>query len=496
MKTSRKNSKQRSRQYRKYAKRLAAYSAAAAATVLTTGDRTANANDPGSEVVWNIPDVTVRNSGPGQDRGIVFDMVTGGTELNRPLGGPDPNGTLPNFPGYWPSRGKFRLTASWGGYIYMPSYTPDPEGTYPPGPDPNAEFYGMSLPYERPAGTWDPSIPGPDKNKMVGVPIGSMGFPSSRWNIGFLGSGFNAYSYYAGSQIGVTGQNFVMDGDYRGQSYYALVDFPLGARGFVGIHFKLDDDADPNTQRVSYFGWAEITKFRIGGGDFEFILHGFGYQSHQGTRTISVETNDTLTLEVHASGEFAGHIFITNNSIGDVEFDYYQIHSPSGGGANRTLDPNGWVSLAEQDYEGSGISDIVADSKNDGLDFLEWQRSSQDPDLLAAIQDQYGLVPPNTGWEVLGDPTNIVVAEGRAQGSTIIKLGDSIDLGLLYDTNKDAFPGNGFFQYLAPGGRLVEGSIVRIDPMAASAAVPEPNSIMLLAAGAAGLGMWRKRRAG
>ena len=385
----------------------------------------------------------------------------------------------------------------------MPSYQPDPEGTYPPGLDPNGEpnVPPVSLLYERPAGTWDPTQPGADKNAAIGVPVGSMNLGSSRWNIGFAGSGAsNALPYYVGDPIGSPGQDFVMEGAWRGQSYYALVDFPLGHRGIVGIHFKLG--TDPNdfqgTQR-SHFGWAEVTKFRIGGGNFDFILHGFGYNDTPEAVTIPAPTLDFLTLEVHANGSATpGQVFIKNGSAGDIEFDFYEIHSPSGGG-NETLNSAGWNSLADQDYEGSDSGvDLVADGKNDGLDFLEWQRSSQDPTLGAAILDQYGLVPPNTGWEEVGGSSDIVVAEGRVQGTTTLASGDFIDLGLLYDTDQDAFPGNGFFKYLTPGGLIQEGEIVRINTgaIAASAAVPEPNSIMLLAAGAAGLGIWRKRRAG
>ena len=52
---AKKKSAQRLNRLRKTAKRLAAYSAAAAATAMTTQDRSTEA----SEVVWDIPDVTV-----------------------------------------------------------------------------------------------------------------------------------------------------------------------------------------------------------------------------------------------------------------------------------------------------------------------------------------------------------------------------------------------------------------------------------------------------
>ncbi len=71
--TSRNNSKQRFRKLKKVAKRLAAYSAAAAATLMTTQNRSANAG----EVVHDILDVTV---GPTSSQQVVFDMVAGTTQ--------------------------------------------------------------------------------------------------------------------------------------------------------------------------------------------------------------------------------------------------------------------------------------------------------------------------------------------------------------------------------------------------------------------------------
>ncbi len=54
-----KQAKQRSNRLKKIAKRLAAYSAAAAATVVATQDRSVEAAD----ILWDIPDVSV---GTGQ----------------------------------------------------------------------------------------------------------------------------------------------------------------------------------------------------------------------------------------------------------------------------------------------------------------------------------------------------------------------------------------------------------------------------------------------
>jgi len=83
MKTSRKNSKQRSRKFKKVAKRLATYSAAAAATLMTTQNRSANA----AEVVWDIPDIGMSTASTG----VAFHMVSGATTYDRDVFGPDPN---------------------------------------------------------------------------------------------------------------------------------------------------------------------------------------------------------------------------------------------------------------------------------------------------------------------------------------------------------------------------------------------------------------------
>ncbi len=99
--SSRKNSKRRSRKLKKVAKRLATYSAAAVATLMTTQNRTANA----AEVVWDIADISMSTTSTG----VSFHMVGGATTYGR--GG---------F--YYFSEGNFRVTAEFGGYIYGPAY--------------------------------------------------------------------------------------------------------------------------------------------------------------------------------------------------------------------------------------------------------------------------------------------------------------------------------------------------------------------------------------
>lgn len=84
---------------KKSAKRLAAYSAAAAATVLTTQNRSAEAE----EIVWDIPDITIDTSQP---TGILFNMITGVT-------------STPAFSYYNSTQGAFRIHHIYTGFAYI-----------------------------------------------------------------------------------------------------------------------------------------------------------------------------------------------------------------------------------------------------------------------------------------------------------------------------------------------------------------------------------------
>ena len=102
MSRPKKRAAQRANRLKKIGKRLAAYSAAAAATVLTA-QGTANAAD----VVWPIPDVTV-----GAQPGLLFNLITGATSV--------PAASLGNS-----VTGSFRIASYSGSFPYIagPAYS-------------------------------------------------------------------------------------------------------------------------------------------------------------------------------------------------------------------------------------------------------------------------------------------------------------------------------------------------------------------------------------
>lgn len=93
-----------------------------------------------------------------------------------------------------------------------------------------------------------------------------------------------------------------------------------------------------------------------------------------------------LSLEVNTA---TGEATIINSSGVDIDTDLLQIGSESG-----ALNPAGWMSLADQDYDGSGAVNNTGD-----------------------------------GWEELGNASDSQIAEAFLQGNTTIAFGDEIDLG-------------------------------------------------------------------
>ncbi len=168
-----------------------------------------------------------------------------------------------------------------------------------------------------------------------------------------------------------------------------------------------------------------------------------------------------------------------------IDINFYEIISAGG----LSLDPIGWNSLADQDFEGSGPVNNTGD-----------------------------------GWEEIGGVGTDLLAEGWLLGDSTIAAGVSISLGLGYDEGVDAqdlvftyrtdtgtvieglvayeagipgdFDGNGLvdgFDSLLwqrdPGiGSLAdwEANYGMSAPLAASTSVPEPSSFALIAVGLLG----------
>ncbi len=449
MKTSRKKSKRRFRKLKKVAKRLAAYSAAAAATLMTTQNRSANAG----EVVHDILDVTV---GPTSSEQVVFDMVAGTTQ-----------GIFLNGAGHQ-TQGVMRLMGYYVGY-------------------PSPFFY---------------------------APFSASTVPSA-----FVGTGTsNAATLGPGATIGAA-DNFVRyhNPSFSGYGYYAnLGNWSVGQRAFVGIRFALPTG--------THFGWAEVTR-----DDTKVVtLHGFGYDDTPDAASHPVNTVDPppiptlLTLEVNT---VTGALTMLGDPSNAIDINFYEITSPG-----NSLDATNWSSLADQDFEG----DYDRNGTIDGSDFLKWQIDGGTPAQLAEWEAHYGNSGPGSGWEESAGIGTHVLAEGFLLGASTIAAAASISLGMGYDQSVDAQ--DLMFEYRTDTGAFVEGLVVyetgipgdfdgnggvdgsdfllwQRDPsvgsladwktnygmgtapiLAASAAVPEPSSIWLLAAGAAGLEMWRRRK--
>ena len=174
----------RSNRLKKIAKRIAAYSAAAVATVLTT-QSSANA----TEVVWDIPDITTDAS----QRGPKFQMKTGGTTPGFYNSSADQNVYF-DF-----AEGNFRLDPIYGGYLYGPAYS-----------DPNAGTLAF-----------------------IGEVGDKDGYPE-----------VFADPLPGGSSSVSAADNFNAPPETYYSNRYAYLDFSDGQTAFVGLRFGLNSGAD------------------------------------------------------------------------------------------------------------------------------------------------------------------------------------------------------------------------------------------------------------
>ncbi len=180
------------------ARRLATYSAVAAATGVTTGSASA------VEVVWDIVDLTVIDDPTPEsiEAGVFFNMLTGVTRAATDDAGP-------NYIYYDFTPQQFRLDPRFGGYIYGPAYD---EGA-----------------------------------------VGNLGFVGSisSFGVGTTAGTLALAKPFANNVTVAPADQFVVSPSFF-SNFYAALDFADGQTGTVGIRFDISGS--------THFGWAQITR--------------------------------------------------------------------------------------------------------------------------------------------------------------------------------------------------------------------------------------------
>ena len=124
-----------------------------------------------------------------------------------------------------------------------------------------------------------------------------------------------------------------------------------------------------------------------------------------------------LTCEVNTT---TGGVSLRNNSGGPVDVDLYEILSAGG-----ALNPAGWISLQDQDYEGNG--------------------------------------PPGdgNGWEELGTPGAGFLGEGYLRGSSVLADATTVNLGNAFDPAVFGVGVDGDLEFMfrTVGGQQVSGIV-------------------------------------
>jgi hypothetical protein len=248
MKRTNKKSARLSKKLTKHAKRLAAYSAAAATTVVASGG-TANA----AEVVWDIPDITYSEAtGPQfQKTAKSYNYFTHTTTSGATYTTWSTAGTYQYDKGYgW----AFNIQAS-GVYYPTNSTTVSGVSNYYPG------FYNYT------PGNFRLNPNNAGEGGYIYGPAYSTSYP----NLGFKGYYAPPYPSNfatpgASSDSVAPGDTFVAYGPWSGNFFAELSPFSDGVPAFIGVTFELGG--------ATRSGWIQITKID----NSNVTLHGYGYE--------------------------------------------------------------------------------------------------------------------------------------------------------------------------------------------------------------------------
>jgi hypothetical protein len=255
---------------KKSAKRLAAYSAAAVATFLSS-ERPVNA----AEVVHDIPDLTVGVCG-----NIWFDLESGSAVSGVYCG------NLSNPPlsdGFLKLRGKYTASGTANNpYLYGDR---NDTGT---SPEYNFRVVGGSYSYDEAANL--------DSGDLIGNGGQSFGFGQYTSPIyTYAWADIGDHPDWGGTSLGADNTNTS----------------PTAIHGFVGIEFKIGS--------ARHYGWIEVTRAP---GDVEgtITLHAFGYDDTAGSRSIAggndPDINSDGIVDGLDVGILLGHWGGTENSAG------------------------------------------------------------------------------------------------------------------------------------------------------------------------------------
>ncbi|MCH8840042.1 MAG: hypothetical protein IH831_05070 [Planctomycetes bacterium] len=232
----------------------------------------------------------------------------------------------------------------------------------------------------------------------------------------------------------------------------------------------------------------EVITFGSRSGDFSYSgLHldnglTFAPSITENSLLLAVVPEPILLLEVNTKKPF--NVTLKGDLGQDVVINSYQITSAVG-----SLDPTGWNSLADQDFEG----DYDGNGTIDGADVLKWQIDGGTPAQLAEWEAHYGNSGPGSGWEE-GVVSANFLGESFLLGDSTIAAGASIDLGVIFDQQpgNPALSEDWVFSFRTADGTILPGIVTYVSAVAAASAVPEPTT-SALALAALCLAMSRRR---